>query len=107
MASGACLGLPSTTAVPIPKSSSLVPLTADRHDGICCSYGDGSYALSIDGVRIATGGDFQSSATEGDFLHVGHTNLPCDSRTSATRMLCNFLVVGNFGLASRRTVHSP
>ncbi len=30
-------------------------------DGICCSYGDGSYTLTVDGTEIATGGDFNES----------------------------------------------
>jgi len=27
-------------------------------DGICCSYGQGSYTISVDGEEVATGGDF-------------------------------------------------
>ena len=30
-------------------------------DGICCGYGDGSYELILDGVSIATGGQYGSS----------------------------------------------
>ncbi|MDA3910744.1 MAG: Omp28-related outer membrane protein [Bacteroidales bacterium] len=29
-------------------------------DGICCSYGDGSYTVDYNGTEIATGGDFNS-----------------------------------------------
>jgi hypothetical protein len=30
-------------------------------DGICCSYGNGSYTLTLDGTEIATGGNFNYS----------------------------------------------
>lgn len=30
-------------------------------DGICCGYGNGSYSVSIDGVEIQSGGNFQAS----------------------------------------------
>ncbi len=30
-------------------------------DGICCSFGEGSYTISIDGIEVASGGDFQSN----------------------------------------------
>ena len=32
-------------------------------DGICCAYGDGSYTLEVDGVVVATGGDFGDGET--------------------------------------------
>ncbi|MCX2743725.1 choice-of-anchor J domain-containing protein [Mangrovivirga sp. M17] len=32
-------------------------------DGICCSYGNGSYSLTADGVTLASGGSFASSET--------------------------------------------
>ena len=32
-------------------------------DGICCEYGDGSYTLEVDGVVVATGGDFGDGET--------------------------------------------
>ncbi|MDA0728626.1 MAG: lysyl oxidase family protein [Bacteroidetes bacterium] len=31
-------------------------------DGICCGYGEGSYTVTLDGVVVATGGQFSSSA---------------------------------------------
>jgi len=34
-------------------------ITDTYGDGICCSYGDGSYTLKLDGVQITSGGDFQ------------------------------------------------
>ena len=34
-------------------------------DGICCTYGDGSYSVTLDGVVVASGGDFASSETTG------------------------------------------
>lgn len=33
-------------------------------DGICCGFGIGGYALSVDGDTIATGGDYDREATE-------------------------------------------
>ncbi len=33
-------------------------------DGMCCTYGDGSYSIVLDGDTIATGGDFGAGATE-------------------------------------------
>lgn len=32
-------------------------------DGICCEFGDGSYTLEVDGVVVATGGDFGDGET--------------------------------------------
>lgn len=32
-------------------------------DGICCAYGNGSYTISWNGTQMASGGEFQSSAT--------------------------------------------
>lgn len=36
----------------------------DFGDGICCSYGEGYYSVSIDGTEVADGGDFNSEYTE-------------------------------------------
>lgn len=32
-------------------------------DGICCAYGEGSYTVTVDGVVVATGGDYGDSET--------------------------------------------
>ena len=32
-------------------------------DGICCSYGDGAYSVTLDGEIVASGGDFSTSET--------------------------------------------
>jgi endonuclease I len=32
-------------------------------DGICCSYGNGSYSVLVDGVEVASGGQFNSTET--------------------------------------------
>ncbi|MCB1788342.1 MAG: PEP-CTERM sorting domain-containing protein [Chromatiaceae bacterium] len=32
----------------------------DFGDGICCAFGDGEYTLTVDGVQVASGGDFGS-----------------------------------------------
>ena len=34
-------------------------------DGICCSYGEGAYSVTLDGQEVASGGDFGSSETSG------------------------------------------
>ncbi len=36
-------------------------------DGICCEFGDGSYAVTYDGVEVASGGEFGSSETSDPF----------------------------------------
>ena len=33
-------------------------------DGICCTYGNGSYTVTIDGTAVVTGGSFTSTITE-------------------------------------------
>lgn len=33
-------------------------ITDDFGDGICCGFGEGSYTVFIDGIQVATGGDF-------------------------------------------------
>ncbi len=38
---------------------------ADQYsDGMCCAYGEGSYTILVNGVMLATGGDFGASASE-------------------------------------------
>ena len=38
---------------------------ADQYsDGMCCTYGEGSYTILVDGDTLATGGDFGASASE-------------------------------------------
>jgi hypothetical protein len=45
-------------------------------DGICCSYGNGSYTLTVDGTEIATGGSFgDSESTDIDVQTPGFSNL--------------------------------
>merc|ERR1712174_49480 len=33
-------------------------------DGICCSYGNGGYIITVDGTEVVSGGDFGNSETE-------------------------------------------
>merc|ERR1711971_314592 len=33
-------------------------------DGICCSYGNGGYKITVDGTEVVSGGDFGNSETE-------------------------------------------
>merc|ERR1712048_1313710 len=33
-------------------------------DGICCSYGNGGYKITVDGTEVVSGGEFGSSETE-------------------------------------------
>ena len=46
-------------------------------DGICCSYGNGSYTVSNDGNTLASGGQFGSSETT-NFCLGGGTGPTCD-----------------------------
>ncbi|GAB3339767.1 hypothetical protein GCM10027429_26580 [Marivirga atlantica] len=52
-------------------------------DGICCSYGNGSYTLADGSGVIATGGDFNSSATE-DFCVSGTSDFGLFSENTPT-----------------------
>lgn len=46
-------------------------------DGICCSFGNGSYDLIYDGISIQTGGDYGSSESKTiNCLPIDSTNLP-------------------------------
>jgi len=45
----------------IPIGKYVFTITDSFGDGICCSYGEGSYSLQYDGNAIAQGGDFGSS----------------------------------------------
>ena len=46
-------------------------------DGICCSYGNGSYSVSVDGSVVASGGSFGSSETT-NFCISGGPAPTCD-----------------------------
>ena len=39
-------------------------------DGMCCNYGEGSYAILVDGTEVATGGDFERAS------HTVHLLMP-------------------------------
>merc|ERR1712156_1237863 len=39
-------------------------ITDSYGDGICCSYGQGSFSVKLDGAEILSGGSFGSSASE-------------------------------------------
>ena len=57
-------------------------------DGICCQYGDGSYTLEVEGIVVATGGDFGDSETvsfcTGDDVAGCTDVLACNYNASAT-----------------------
>ena len=38
-------------------------ITDQWGDGMCCSYGEGSYSITVDGVEVAGGSDFGASAS--------------------------------------------
>ncbi|MCB0759973.1 MAG: T9SS type A sorting domain-containing protein [Flavobacteriales bacterium] len=64
--SGNVLGQGTTNGAEIcvPEDECIVFNIFDSYgDGICCGFGEGSYAVYQDGVLIATGGDFQYSET--------------------------------------------
>ncbi|ACY18783.1 peptidase M4 thermolysin [Haliangium ochraceum DSM 14365] len=54
-------------------------------DGICCSYGNGSYALSLDGTTVVSGGDFDSS--EATAFSVGGGTPPPATQTANLSLL--------------------
>ena len=39
-------------------------------DGMCCNYGEGSYAILVDGTEVATGGDFPERALTHTFCNL-------------------------------------
>merc|ERR1712119_196122 len=39
-------------------------ITDGYGDGICCSYGNGGYKITVDGTEVVNGGDFGNSETE-------------------------------------------
>ena len=39
-------------------------ITDSFGDGMCCAYGEGGYSIVVDGVTIASGGDFADAAEE-------------------------------------------
>lgn len=68
VASGGPYTGPGTTVnqnIPLAEGSYLFTITDDADDGICCSYGNGSYTLtSSSGTTLATGGEFQTAETK-------------------------------------------
>ncbi len=55
--------VPGTTAHivwDIPVGQFVFMLYDGFGDGICCDFGDGEYTLTVDGVQVASGGDFGS-----------------------------------------------
>jgi hypothetical protein len=53
---------PINVSVCVPTGSQVVfTITDSSNDGICCSYGSGSYTVTISGVTVATGGSFGAS----------------------------------------------
>ena len=47
----------------LPESCYDLTVSDSYGDGICCAFGDGSYTLEVDGVVVATGGDFGDGET--------------------------------------------
>ena len=50
-------------------------------DGICCSYGNGSYTLTYGGIIVASGGAFSSSETTSNLI-CGSSNFGCTDPTA-------------------------
>lgn len=54
----------TTTTVCIPEDTDLEFTIFDAFsDGICCSFGNGSYTVTVDGSTVASGGSFSASET--------------------------------------------
>jgi len=51
-------------------------------DGICCSYGSGSYSLTYGGAVVASGGAFGSSETTSNLICGGSSNYGCTDPTA-------------------------
>ncbi len=77
-------------------------------DGMCCSYGMGSYTLSSNGSTIASGGSFSYTEStdfciasgggstvvnSGDFFPVGTTTVTCTATEGTQSASCTFDVV--------------
>ena len=55
---------PINDSICVPTGSQIVFTIFDSYgDGICCSEGNGSYTVIVDGVTVASGGSFGSSET--------------------------------------------
>ena len=65
VASGEYGGLSGTivTTFCLPDGCYALNVNDSFGDGICCQYGDGSYTLEVEGIVVATGGDFGDSET--------------------------------------------
>lgn len=53
----------------VPNGTQVIFNAVDSYgDGWCCTYGNGGYAVSVDGVEVAAGGSFGASQTSAVFL---------------------------------------
>ena len=59
-------------------------ITDSYGDGICCSYGNGSYTLSTDDGTIVSGGDFGSSETTQFCIEGGGSGADTEAPTAPT-----------------------
>ena len=61
----------------VPPARYTFQISDSAGDGICCGYGEGSYEVTLDGVSVASGGQFGGSATSSAFgLCTGTTPPP-------------------------------
>lgn len=58
-------------------------ITDSWGDGICCSYGEGSYSVTVDGEQVQVGGEFSSNETS--LFCIGENELGCTDSAA-----CNF-----------------
>lgn len=58
-------------------------ITDSWGDGICCTHGEGSYSIVIDGIEVQTGGQFDSNETS--LFCVGDNELGCTDSSA-----CNY-----------------
>ena len=67
----------------IPKGSYEFEIKDSYGDGVCCSYGQGSYSVSYDGIQVASGGAFSSVevTTFGDRCTASPSITPSDAPT--------------------------
>ena len=119
----------STLNIPInlPDGEYLFLIKDSAGDGMCCTYGSGSYALSSNGQTFAQGGSFSSfektpfcvetpapgggpltEVSSGDFFPVGTTTVTCTTTDAAGLTdVCTFDIIVNDTQAPWLTTPCP
>merc|ERR1712048_657988 len=79
MGNGGPYSTPSTDQEPytsdLPLGAYELTFSDSYGDGICCSYGNGSYEATLKGVVVASGGEFQSTISH-EFINAASPTSP-------------------------------